>query len=159
MNVREARIEDYENVAKLHLQLHELHVTNRPDLFKPTDNDSLDFAYFKSLLDNDTFKVFIVEDEPSGVIAYTLLKVEEAPAIPVFVARRFLYMNDICVDTRFRGKGVGKRLFEKAIAYAKEAGAESLELGVSFFNESAIDFYKALGMKAKSVRMELAIEK
>ncbi|RCX17715.1 L-amino acid N-acyltransferase YncA [Fontibacillus phaseoli] len=159
MNIREARIEDYENIAKLHLQLHELHVANRPDLFKHTANYPLDFAYFKSCLDNDIFNVFIVEDERSGIIAYTILKVEETPAIPVFVVRRILYINDICVDIQFQGKGVGKRLFKQAIDYARESGAESLELGVSSFNESAIEFYKAMGMKTKSLRMELDIEK
>lgn len=100
-------------------------------------------------------KILVVGNDK--LVAYTILKVVDAPNRPILVPRRILYVNDICVDETCRGKGIGKLLFQKVKDYAKNVGASSLELGVLAFNERAIDFYHAMGMNVKSVRMELEI--
>jgi ribosomal protein S18 acetylase RimI-like enzyme len=158
LSSREALIQDYEDISKLHLQSHDLHVMNRPDLYRANTDYTFDFNYFKTLLDNDKAKVFIVENEEEKIIAYTILKVEEAPIHPNFVSRRILNMNEICVSEQCRGRGIGKLLLEKAKNYAKEVGASSLELRVISFNESAIKFYRSMGMTTQSIKMELDIK-
>ncbi|MBD2868255.1 GNAT family N-acetyltransferase [Paenibacillus sp. IB182493] len=57
-----------------------------------------------------------------------------------------------------RGQGVAKRLMGYVLEYAKKISASCVELEVSEFNEEAIAFYEALGMKTRSWRMELMLE-
>lgn len=153
----EASSEDFAEISRLHLQVHDLHIRNRLDLFRKEDNYTLDYTYFHSLLDDELSKVFIVKDEHNQVLAYTFLKVEETPIRPILVPRRTIYMNDLCVDEKYQGRGLGKLLFERAKDYAKAVGAVSLELGVLSFNEHAIEFYRRMGMRTKVLRMELEI--
>ena len=63
------------------------------------------------------------------------------------VKRRTAYMEDLCVDDDFRGKGIGSSLFVYAKEKAKEMGAERLDLMVWDFNEDARNFYERMGMK------------
>jgi diamine N-acetyltransferase len=61
------------------------------------------------------------------------------------------------VKETFRGNGLGRLMFEKAIEFTKKAGAVSLELGVWEFNETAIKFYEAMGMKTQARKMEIRL--
>lgn len=58
-----------------------------------------------------------------------------------------LYLEDIVVEEDMRGKGVGKELFEKTVAKAKEENCSGMMWQVLDWNESAIDFYKKYGTK------------
>lgn len=60
------------------------------------------------------------------------------------------FVFDLAVDSRFHGKGIGKRLLETAEADARALGRKSLVLDVNDGNP-AVDFYRHCGM-------EIAIE-
>jgi RimJ/RimL family protein N-acetyltransferase len=51
----------------------------------------------------------------------------------------------ISVDARFRNRGIGTRLFEEAIKWARSRGYEKLCLSVFSTNEVAIHLYKKFG--------------
>lgn len=55
---------------------------------------------------------------------------------------RRLYLEDLIVTESFRGKGLGKILFEKTIEYGKEKGYSGMMWQVLDWNEPAINFYK-----------------
>ncbi|MBO8176682.1 MAG: GNAT family N-acetyltransferase [Bacillus sp. (in: Bacteria)] len=63
-------------------------------------------------------------------------------------------MEDLGVTKSYQGQGLGKLLFQQAVQFAKEVGAESLELGVWEFNQHAIKFYEAMGMTTQARKME-----
>lgn len=54
---------------------------------------------------------------------------------------RRLYLEDFIVTRDMRGKGIGKRLFERIIAEAKELGFNGMTFQVLDWNEPAIKFY------------------
>lgn len=56
-----------------------------------------------------------------------------------------LYMDDLYVKTEFRTKGIGKRLMNSVIEFAKSSGCHKLRWQVARWNEPAIEFYKSLG--------------
>lgn len=56
---------------------------------------------------------------------------------------RRLYLEDLIVDETFRGKGVGKLLFDKTIEIAKEEDCSGMMWQVLDWNTPAIDFYKS----------------
>ena len=55
------------------------------------------------------------------------------------------YFTSAWIDPRFRRRGVGRQLVDKAIAWAAAHGAEHLRLWVDDTNPSAAEFYRALG--------------
>jgi len=52
---------------------------------------------------------------------------------------------------RFRGKGVGKRLMEEVLSFAKQQNAENIWLQVHEANHHAIEFYKHWGFVERGV--------
>lgn len=53
-----------------------------------------------------------------------------------------LYLEDFIVTEEQRGKGIGKALFEKVIAEAKEKGYQGMVWQVLDWNEPALNFYR-----------------
>ena len=56
-----------------------------------------------------------------------------------------LYLDDLFVTEKFRGKGIGKKLFDIIIEEAKKIKAKQLHWQVLDWNTPAIDFYKKYG--------------
>lgn len=52
-----------------------------------------------------------------------------------------LYLEDLIVTEKFRGKKIGSKLFEKTIEFAKQNNCVNLSWQVLDWNESAINFY------------------
>ncbi len=59
------------------------------------------------------------------------------------------------VHRKFRGKGVGKSLFNWAIKRSKEKGAHLVQLTTNKQRIDAIEFYKALGFRDSHMGMKL----
>lgn len=55
---------------------------------------------------------------------------------------RCLFLEDIIVTEPYRGKGLGKKLFEKVAKVAKMEKVRRMEWQVLDWNEPAINFYK-----------------
>ena len=53
-----------------------------------------------------------------------------------------LYLEDFLVTEDYRGKGIGKLLFEKVMATAKEKNYNGMSWQVLDWNEPALNFYK-----------------
>ncbi len=56
-----------------------------------------------------------------------------------------VYLEDLFVEPRFRGHGIGKALLQRVAAFALEQGCERLQWEVLDWNTPAIDFYRAMG--------------
>ena len=68
-------------------------------------------------------------------------------------------INGLVVDERYRGKGVGKKLIEKAKEWSTEKGCTCLRLRANVKRDEAHKFYRALGfaeMKQQKV-FEMAL--
>ena len=62
-----------------------------------------------------------------------------------FIGRPGIYLEDLFVRPKFRGKGIGKALLLKLIELAKRRNCGRVEWCVLDWNEPAINFYKKLG--------------
>lgn len=65
-----------------------------------------------------------------------------------FLTRRGLYLEDLFVRPRFRGRGLGRRLLVELARIAVERKCGRLEWWVLDWNEDAIRFYRSLGAAA-----------
>ncbi|MBS2099227.1 GNAT family N-acetyltransferase [Carboxylicivirga linearis] len=62
-----------------------------------------------------------------------------------------MYMDDLYVKPKFRGKGLGQKLIQAVIQKAKEENCKKVHWQVSGWNTNAIEFYKKLGAKVDDV--------
>lgn len=53
-----------------------------------------------------------------------------------------MYLEDLIITENWRGKGIGKLLFDKLIQEARELGFNGMTWQVLDWNEPAINFYK-----------------
>ena len=89
--------------------------------------------------DNPAFLTFVAELE--GVIVgmalfYNRFSTWEGPS---------LHLEDLIVTEKFRGKGIGKALYDKVLDFALQKGIKRVEWVVLDWNEPAITFYKSTG--------------
>ena len=62
-----------------------------------------------------------------------------------FLGKPGIYLEDLVVEPKYRGKGIGKALLQKIIDLAKERNYGRVEWSVLDWNEPAIKFYKNIG--------------
>lgn len=61
-----------------------------------------------------------------------------------------LYIDTVCIDPAFRGKGIGTQLFTFVEELAKQEGYTKLSLNVETQKDPAIRLYKRLGYEIAS---------
>lgn len=142
MVIRDIRISDYNEIDKLMKQVHNLHVKNRPDLYVNLEHPYT-ITEFEKLVEDDNIISVLAEDE-NKALGLCIVTMKNKSGM---VDKKIAYMEDLCVDEKFRGTGIGKKLFNFVSDIAKEKGAKRLDLMVWSFNTNAINFYEELGMK------------
>lgn len=65
-----------------------------------------------------------------------------------FLGRAGIYLEDLFVKPEYRGKGIGKEIFKKLGAIARERGCGRLEWWCLDWNQPSIDFYRSMGAEA-----------
>ena len=146
------QIEDFKKVNELARQVHELHVQWRPDLFLSVEN-VISEEDFKMLIENKEIVVSKVENE---IVGYMMFNVREIIR-PTMRYRKQLSIEVICIDEKYRRKGIGTTLLK----YAREIGEENkctdLYLTVNEENKDAIKFYEKFGLKIKNIAYSMKI--
>jgi GNAT superfamily N-acetyltransferase len=71
---------------------------------------------------------------------------------------RRLYLEDIVVTESWRGKGIGKMLFDRTMHYAVEKGSSGMMWQVLDWNEPAIRFYKKYNAKLDGEWINCALD-
>ena len=62
-----------------------------------------------------------------------------------------MYLDDLYVRPGFRASGIGTKLINEIITFAKAENCKKLRWQVSEWNHPAIDFYKSIGANVDSV--------
>lgn len=83
LSIREAVSNDYLNISKLTLEVHSLHLKNRPDVYLDISNP-LAKEYFDNLLSDINTKIFVAENTVNKELAaYSILKAMSTQSIPI----------------------------------------------------------------------------
>lgn len=146
------RLEDFKKVNKLAKQVHELHVSWRPDLFLSVD-EVISKECFEEMIQNKTIFVAKIKDEIVGYITFNI-KEKNNPSMRY---RKQLQVEAICVDEKNRGKGIGTTLLRKVKEFGKENNCTDIYLTVNKENENAIKVYEEFGFKVKSIAYSMQI--
>lgn len=147
-----AREGDWETVKRLSVQIHDLHVCWRPDIFRHSDE-----PYPKDKFEQDIMNRMVYTAKLGDyVVGYVVLTVMEKSG-PGIVSQKVMRLDSICVDESFRGQGIGKAMVVDVRALARAFGCSEVLLGVHAENDTAVGFYQKCGFHIRTINMDMKI--
>ena len=153
MYIRRADQRDLSGVDDLLLQVLTVHHNGRPDLFKAgcrkyTDDELLE------IFSDDKRPVFVAVDEDENVMGYAFCIFKQEIGHNVLTDVKTLYIDDLCVDEKIRGRHIGRSLYDYVVEFARQSGCYNVTLNVWSCNERAMGFYESCGLKPQKIGME-----
>ena len=156
--IRPAVAEDCARIRPMQAEIAALHHEGRPDLFR-TEARFFTQEAFDQRLGDPAHTVLIAQTADGQVVGYAFAWVVAHRGHSTYVDFDTFYIDDICVLSGFRRRGIATALFSECKRRAAELGCRNMELGVWTFNRDAIAFYEHCGMLPRTLRMELTIDK
>ena len=150
--IRKAGKDDIKRIIELLHQVNMVHHVIRPDLFKP-HTTKYNEQELEAMLDDESKPIFVFDD--GEVEGYAFCQISEVKDNLLLEDNKSLYIDDICVDEKSRGKHVGKALYEYVRDYAKSIACHHITLNVWEGNNAAISFYRNMGMQVQKTTMEI----
>ena len=152
--IRKAEKRDIPSIIELLHQVDMVHHMIRPDLFKP-NTTKYNEQELEDLLGNDSKPIFVYDN--GEVLGNAFLMIKEVKEDKLLQSIKTLYIDDICVNEKARGKHVGKTLYEYVRDYAQSIGCNNITLNVWEGNNPALSFYRNMGMKVQKTTMEIIL--
>ncbi len=174
--IRKATHNDIPRILDLLSQVNDVHAEGRHDFFikgkrKYNEEDLL------KIINDDTTPVFVYVGtrlvtsesgtrqatsesgmrQATSVQGYAFCVIQDLSQCDNLRPDKSLYIDDICVDENYRRHGVGKKLYEHVLQFAKEEKCFNITLNVWAKNPSAQAFYESMGMTVQKVCMEQII--
>ena len=156
MNVRMAREKDIPKLGDLLCQVDLVHHKGRPDIFKV--GRKYNDAQLLQLLSDKERPILVATDEADEVLGYCFCILQQHVDDNVLTDIKTLYIDDLCVDSRLRGQGIGKELLRYAENAAATAGCDAVTLNVWSLNAGAMRFYEKCGYAPLKVVMERPVK-
>jgi RimJ/RimL family protein N-acetyltransferase len=103
--------------------------------------------YLKAVRGHGDAAVFVA-DADGRVVARLSLSRDPHPA------SRHVADLGLMVAAAYRRRGLGRRLLEQSVAWARECGVRKLELHVFPWNEPALSLYESFGFEREGYRKE-----
>jgi ribosomal protein S18 acetylase RimI-like enzyme len=149
--IRKAEKRDIKALTELLYQVDAVHHRIRPDLFKG-NTPKYSEQDLADILNDDSKPIFVYDD--GKVLGHAFCQVMEVKNHRLLQDVKTLYIDDICVDEQARGQHVGKALYEYVRDYARSTGCYNITLNVWEGNDSALSFYRNMGMQVQKTGME-----
>lgn len=145
--MRLIRTNDVKLIARLNEPVQDLHHELYPNRFKPFEFTSV-CEYFSKIIDknNHHFVVYFDDEEAVGYIWYEDIEKHETA---FSYSSRYIYIYQVSVNPDYRGKGVGKSLFNEALKFAEEKSINRIGLDYWVKNAAAKRVYKKLGFEVE----------
>lgn len=153
MLIRKAEKKDISGILNLLKQVLSVHAEIRPDIFKPNTTKYTDEELYY-IVTNPLTPVFVAVDEEENVLGHCFCKFIRYSKDNVFTDIKTLYIDDICVDENNRGKGIAKALYSFTLDFAKAEKCYNITLNVWAGNDTAINFYRSMGLTVQKTTME-----
>lgn len=148
--IRKAKKEDYRQVEEIMQQVHRMHVTWRPDIYRSMET-VMPEKVFQELVDCEKVLVYTEKDRVTGLAIFW----EKVVSGGVHAYRKTVFVDTIAVLEGCRGKGIGSRLLDEIKRKAREQDCCGLELQVNARNQNARKMYQNYGFQEKSINLEL----
>ena len=147
-----ARPSDWEAVNRLSVQIHDLHVSWRPDIYFHSDEPYPREDFLSHIAEK---RVYVAKF--GDIVAGYLVLTPFTKAGPGTVEKKCMRLDSICVDAALRGQGIGKAMVGDARVLAKAFGCAELMLGVHPENDEAVGFYQKCGFRIRTINMDMKL--
>ena len=156
MKIRELTIEDFDAVNDIFMQMQDLHVENRPDLYRKMDKPATTKAWDYEASLGDENMIMLGAEEEGKIVGFCIAEIRKAES-KALVPCISVHIKNIAVNENYRRRGIGRTLYQEAVIRGKARGADRVDLKVFSFNDDAIGLYKSLGMTVQSYTMEQTV--
>lgn len=103
---------------------------------------TIDEVFLEKLLSDDRFNLFVAEDDDRNVMG--MLTLTSCPTL----AGEKVWIEDVIVDEKFRGQGVGRALLRAAVEFArKELKTQAVYLTSNPSRVQARSLYRSEGFE------------
>ena len=153
--IRRAIEEDIPKIIDLLMQVCLVHHNGRPDIFNIGTKYSQE--ELKALLKDEKRPILVKTDENDEVQGYCFCIYQRHVDNSILTDIKTLYIDDLCVDEKLRGKHIGKELYDGAVKMARENDCYNLTLNVWSCNPGALRFYEEMGLVPQKIAMELVL--
>ena len=155
--VREATSADLPRIGRLGALLVAEHHDFDARRFLPASRRTpTDYGNFLSARLEDPDVVILVADDRGDVIGYAYAAVEGYDYMALRGPAGVLH--DIIVDPEHRGRGVGRRLLEAALAYLRSRAVPRVVLTTAERNEAAQRLFASAGFRRTMIEMTRELE-
>ena len=137
-------------------QVGQVHRDIRPDIFR-AGAQKYDCQALETILQDPALPIFVAM-RGDFVAGYCFCQLRRYQGDPVLADRKEIYIDDLCVDESCRGQKIAYQLFEHVKVFAREQDCVFISLNVWNGNDGAMKFYEKLGMKPRSITMDMALE-
>lgn len=149
VTIRLAAEGDYAAVERIMKQVHTMHVGWRPDIYRETDPILPCDMYLEHLKQQQV----LVADLAGEVVGLMICLERHISGGPMR-ERTVLFVDSMAVEERYRGQGIGRKMFDYVLGLCREKEYDGLELQVNARNAAARAMYEKYGFTEKSVNME-----
>lgn len=153
IRIRPAEPRDIPAIAELALALARMHVEIDHQRFVAPEGGVRAFVEFFSGELERPAAVLLIAEDGSTPVGYAFVRMEPA-SIEALIAPS-AWLHDVYVGPTYRGRGIGRQLFDAAIESARKLGSSSLMLGVSPANTQARRLYERAGMRTTLIEMRV----
>ena len=152
MDIRLAQNRDIPGIIGLLRQVGDVHHQIRPDIFR-SGAQKYSESDLEALLKDPARPIFAAV-EGDTLLGYCFCIHRDYRGSGVLTDRLEVYIDDLCVDRLCRGQGVASALYRHVCDHAKSLGCAFVTLNVWCGNDGAMQFYKKMGLTARSITME-----
>lgn len=137
MKIRKASLKDLEQIKKLNQELfyHDYNFDNTLDLKWPDKNKE----YYKKRI-TDKNSIALVAENEKNIVGYLFGAITEAQEYRNI--KKIAELENMFIVKEHRGKGIGKKLIENFIQWAKNKKIKRIKVIASAQNQQAIEVYK-----------------
>lgn len=104
------------------------------------DRGEIPEEWFNDLINSNAHDMLLAYDDNDQIIGIATLSIIMGP-----IVRKIAYLEDFVTDEKVRGQGVGTKLWEAMLTWAKEKGCTELNFTSGHGREAAQEFYKRKG--------------
>lgn len=169
VRIRDATPADLPALGTLLAETFRFHAAERPDVFVPVADGSLDLTYLDRCFSDPDAHLFVAEGEQAdgeteghgderAVIGLVQCEVRHTPNRDMLAPRTHVHVEELVVTAAARGRGVGRALMVRAENWARELGITTVELNVFSFNAPARSLYEDLGYRPSAYLLTKQVE-
>lgn len=157
MEIRVGTLDDAVSIARLNVEVQNIHAAALPHIFKRVSDGSFALPYITQCLadpQNHFFIASVAGEDVGYVFARVVRRLESAYTY----ARGQVYIDQIAVRPEYQGQGCGAALIQAVCDLAKAEQIETVALDTWAFNDKAQAFFASQGFTPFNIRMWMQIE-